>query len=79
MSGDPSLTILNPNDMTAETYQKLKEKCKEVYEKNPGNRCAKYAIDYLDSEEGKSLSNEGTFSIKNLLSQLLLDSLALLR
>jgi len=44
--------------MTAETCQKLKEKCKEVYEKNPGNRCARYAIDYLDSEEGKSLSNE---------------------
>lgn len=60
MQGDSS-SILTPNDMTAEMRQKIKEQCRGVYEENSGNRCAKYAIEYLDSEEGKSLSNEGKF------------------
>lgn len=35
------------------------EKCESVSKENPGNLCTKYATEYLKSEEGKSLSNEG--------------------
>mmetsp|Transcript_17062 Transcript_17062/g.26627 ORF Transcript_17062/g.26627 Transcript_17062/m.26627 type:complete len:468 (+) Transcript_17062:2282-3685(+) len=49
-------------DMTAETkgliISEIVKKCNEILVDNPGNRCAKYAAEYLSSEEGKSLSNE---------------------
>ena len=50
-------------DMTVETkgliIAEIVKKCNEILIDNPGNRCAKYAAEYLSSEEGKSLSNEG--------------------
>ena len=53
------------NDMSPETLDGLKSelltKCEEILEKNPDNRCCKYVIQYLDTEEGKSLSNEGMY------------------
>jgi len=38
------------NDVIAE--------CKSVLEENPGNRCAKYCLEYLNSEEGKNLDSK---------------------
>jgi len=32
--------------------------CKSVLEENPGNRCAKYCLEYLNSEEGKNLDSK---------------------
>ena len=37
----------------------ITKKCNEILVDNPGNRCAKYAVEYLSSDEGKNLSNEG--------------------
>ena len=41
----------------------LKEKtlvdCKKILADNPGNRCYKFAIEYLNSDEGKALLYEG--------------------
>eukprot|EP00957_Ditylum_brightwellii_P103320 7874299-Ditylum_brightwellii.AAC.1 len=36
----------------------LLAKCKEVLSENPNNRCCKHAIQYLNSDEGKNMSNE---------------------
>lgn len=59
-----SLTL----DMTSETLESLKvellAKCEKILVDNPGNRCCKYVIEFLNSDEGKKLSNEG----KELLS-----------
>lgn len=33
--------------------------CKHVLEGNPGNRCAKYCMEYLGSEDGKNLDSKG--------------------
>jgi len=38
---------------------KLTEKCKDILKENPDNRCAKYALEYVSSEEIKLFSNEG--------------------
>ncbi len=57
-------------DMTPETLDNLKEelliKCKEILVNHPGNRCCKYVVEYLASEEGKSMSNEGELSQSKL-------------
>jgi len=49
-------------EATAENKDKLieslKGKATEILGKFPDNRCCKYLIPYLDSEEGKALSNE---------------------
>ena len=34
---------------------------KSILEDHPGNRCCKYLLEYLDSDEGKNLSNEGGY------------------
>lgn len=50
------------SDMTPETLEglkvELKSKCEKILVDNPENRCCKYLIQYLDSEDGKKLSNE---------------------
>ncbi len=55
-------------DMTNETLDSLKlellAKCEEILVEHPGNRCCKYTIEYLDSDEGKNLSNDGTLAIE---------------
>jgi creatine kinase len=33
-------------------------KCEDILKDHPENRCCKYVVEYLDSEEGKNLSNE---------------------
>jgi len=38
---------------------KLTGKCKDILKENPDNRCAKYALEYVSSEEIKLFSNEG--------------------
>jgi len=42
---------------------KLTEKCKDILKENPDNRCAKYALEYVSSEEIKLLSNEGKLNL----------------
>jgi len=42
----------------AELTEQLIAKATEILETNPGNRCCKYLIPYLQSEEGKALSDE---------------------
>jgi hypothetical protein len=39
--------------------EQLIAKCREISEQNPNNRACKFALQYLDSEHAKSLSNEG--------------------
>jgi len=58
-----STSSLIAADMNAETLETLKSmlvsKCLDILKDHPGNRCCKYCIEYIQSEEGKSLSNEG--------------------
>lgn len=35
-------------------------KCKDVLKENPENRCCKYVLQYLATEEGKTLKDEGS-------------------
>ena len=50
-------------DMSKDTLDGLKTellaKCEDILSKNSENRCCKYVIDYLNTDEGKNLSNEG--------------------
>jgi hypothetical protein len=61
------------HDMSPETLDGLKSEllttCEEILEKNPDNRCCKYVIKYLDTEEGKKLSNKGEFKINKKENQ----------
>jgi len=54
-------------DMTPEVrdslLSELLAKCEEVLSENPDNRCCKHAIQYLNSDEGKNMSNEGKLVI----------------
>ncbi len=65
-----SASSLTP-DMTPETLEgykaELLTKCEEILVENPGNRCCKYVIKYLESEEGKKLSVEGEMVMSNLV------------
>jgi len=49
-------------DMSKDTLDGLKAellaKCEDILSKNSENRCCKYVIDYLNTDEGKNLSNE---------------------
>ena len=49
---------MTPEMKDALTLEIVK-KCKDILKKYPSNLCCKYTIEYLESEEGKSLSNEG--------------------
>lgn len=56
-----SLT-LTANSTTEERdafVAKLLSDSAEILAKNPDNRCCKYISDFLKSEEGKELSNDG--------------------
>lgn len=65
-----SASSLTP-DMTPETLEgykaELLTKCEEILVENPGNRCCKYVIKYLESEEGKELSVEGEMVVSSLV------------
>ncbi len=37
--------------------------CKNILAENPGNRCVKYCLDYLNSDEGKNLDSKGEITI----------------
>lgn len=56
-----SASSLTP-EMTSETLESLKvellTKCEKILVDHPGNRCCKYVIEFLNSDEGKKLSNE---------------------
>jgi protein-arginine kinase len=41
-----------------ELVEQLIAKAKEIAEAQPGNRCVKYLVPYLESDEGKALSDE---------------------
>ena len=57
-----SASSLTP-DITPETFEgykaELLTKCEEILVDNPGNRCCKYVIKYLEGNEGKNMSVEG--------------------
>ncbi len=57
-----SASSLTP-DMTPETLEgfraELLTKCEEILAENPDNRCCKYVIKFLGSEEGKKISAKG--------------------
>ena len=59
-----SASALTP-DMTPETLDGYKAdlltKCEEILAENPDNRCCKYVIKFLSTEEGKKLTASGTF------------------
>jgi len=56
-----SASSLTP-EMTSETLESLKvellTKCEKILVDHPDNRCCKYVIEFLNSDEGKKLSNE---------------------
>lgn len=49
--------------MSPETRETLRAelvaKCEAILKEHPENRCCKYTIAYLNSDEGKAMSNEG--------------------
>jgi creatine kinase len=47
--------------------KEISEQCKEILKDYPGNRGCKYAKQYLETEEGKSLSDEGKVGIVSFL------------
>ncbi len=57
-----SSSSLTP-DMSPETLEgykaELQTKCEDILAENPDNRCCKYVIKYLATDEGKSLSPKG--------------------
>lgn len=48
---------ISPEDRSAFIGQVL-SLAESILEEHPGNRCCKYLLDYIDSDEGKNLSNE---------------------
>ena len=52
---------ISPEDRSAFIGQVL-SLAESILEEHPGNRCCKYLLDYIDSDEGKNLSNEGVCS-----------------
>lgn len=61
-----SASSLTPNTSpeTLEGYKaELLTKCEEILVEHPGNRCCKYVIQYLASDEGKKLSPNGECAI----------------
>mmetsp|Transcript_41144 Transcript_41144/g.48060 ORF Transcript_41144/g.48060 Transcript_41144/m.48060 type:complete len:440 (+) Transcript_41144:81-1400(+) len=50
------------NEMTSEIREKLavdlKSQCENILKKNSDNRCCKYVLEYLDTDECKKLSND---------------------
>ena len=62
MGGAITKKILRPKNPECDV-ESLKIKtladCKKILSDNPGNRCCKFAIEYLNSDEGKALIHEG--------------------
>jgi len=52
-------------DMSPETRESLRAelvaKCEAILKDHPENRCCKYTVAYLNSDEGNVMSNEGEF------------------
>ena len=50
-------------DMSPETLEgykaELLTKCEEILKEHPENRCCKYVIKYLGTDDGKNLSPKG--------------------
>ena len=59
MMSVPTLATNSTAEERAAFVAKLLSDSAEVLAKNPGNRCCKYLADYLESDEGKDLSNDG--------------------
>ena len=51
------------NEAKNKFLQELVAECAEVLKSNPGNRCAKYCKDYLESDEGKGLAAKGVSTL----------------
>jgi hypothetical protein len=47
--------------------EEIFEQCEEILRDYPGNRGCKYAKQYLETEEGKSLSDEGKVGITSAI------------
>ena len=62
---------ISPEDRSALLGQLL-SLAESILEENPGNRCCKYLLDYLISDEGKTVSSKGVYlepvAICNILS-----------
>lgn len=60
--GGALTSIMCPKKVLGEV-ESLKAKtlsdCKEILVDNPGNRACRFAIEYLNSDEGKALNDEG--------------------
>jgi creatine kinase len=56
MGGAVSVEDMTP-EKREELVGQLIAKAKEISEKQPGNRCTKYLVPYLESDEGKALSD----------------------
>ena len=55
-----AITTFATLDMDKDKFvQELVAECSEVLKSNPGNRCAKYCKEYLESSEGKNLDAKG--------------------
>ena len=62
-----AITTLATLDMDKDKFvQELVAECSEVLKSNPGNRCAKYCKDYLESGEGKGLNASGQFKVPSI-------------
>ena len=57
------LSVDMDNEAKAKFVQELAAECAEVLKSNPGNRCAKYCKEYLESGEGKGLDASGQFKV----------------
>jgi len=57
------MSILSAKDLTPENRDAfvadLLQKCNDILKEYPENRCTKYAAEYLQCEELKTLSNDG--------------------
>jgi len=54
-----TLNLSSSDEAKDKFIQELVAGCQDVLKSNPGNRCAKYAVDYLESDEGKGLDVKG--------------------
>lgn len=59
----PTLTANSTAEDRDAFIAKLLSDADEILAKNRGNRCAKYLLDYLTSEEGNKLSNDGEYLV----------------
>ncbi len=63
MSSSSASSSINQSESWGILKDKVFEKCEKILVDHPGNRACKYTIEYLKSDEGKNLSEEGKIKI----------------